>query len=161
MAFSIQIPIKTLLLRSTLPDAIAAHPISIPCNTLPSSFWAQPSTQQQTGDFPHSIPQNRRASVSGTQAEPSTGFYFGDTKEKAGTKPGPFTTACVAYGSDSIGSNSTDNCGGGDSRQRRSPPSCSTGASDSAIFSISFSERLESISTFTSSAYQVSRFPFV
>lgn len=30
MAFSIQIPIRTLLLRSTLPDATAAHPIVYP-----------------------------------------------------------------------------------------------------------------------------------
>lgn len=84
MAFSTQIPIKILLLRSTLPDAIGAYPISIPCNTLPSSFWAQPSTQPQTGDFPHSIPQNRRASVSDTETDQAIppGYPSGDGKEK-------------------------------------------------------------------------------
>ena len=127
-----------------MSDAIAAHPTSIPCNTYASSFWAQPSAKQQTGDFPHSIPQNRRANVSGTEAGQSfpQASTLATQRKRAGTKPDPFTTASVAYGSDSIGSNSTDSRGSG-KRQQRSLPSCSAGASDSAIFSISFSERLE------------------
>jgi len=137
------------------------------------SFLLYPATRWQVHSGPSQASNNRQAASRivyhrierlrfrhRSRADHSTGFHFGDTKEKARTKPGPFTTACVAYGSDSIGTISTDSRGSG-KRQRRSLPSCSAGSSDSAIFSISFSERLDSITTFTSSVYQVSRFPSV
>ena len=97
MAFSTQIPIKTLLLGSTLPDAIGAYPNSIPCNTLPSSFWAQPSAQQQTGDFPHSIPQNRRASVSDTETGQSLPQAYTLTTQRKRPGPSPALSQARAW----------------------------------------------------------------
>ncbi len=140
MASSTQIPIKILLLRSRLPDVIGSYPISIPCNTLPSSLWAQPSTQQPTGDFSHSIPQNREATVSDTETDQATPpvYRSGDEKDKGpGQNPAPSQPRACPMGSTrlavappTVGAVTVAN-------EDLSPRSA--GPSDSAIFSISFS----------------------